>query len=247
MRFVNRKSSDKSTNRPVRLNAGTHQYDRQFPGKQSSGYRERKTIGSKIVEANARLTASIAVVLLVLLALEGLTLLRIASAIQLHVFIGMVLLPLVALKIISVSYRFFKYYTGHTGFQKKGPPVMILRVLGPFIIVLSVVLLVSGLALLFVPLSMRNELLFIHKASFVLWFLAMTVHVLGHLAETLKFAPKDYYAKTRKQLQGAGLRQWTIAACLAIGILLGALMLPRAGAYFPAYFHQQASKVHLHK
>ncbi len=247
---ANKKSSSKYLTGAPRYITGNVKYQprRQFPVLGDSDHNKRKVVKSKIVEANARLTASVAAVLLVLLALEGFTLLRIFSYLQLHVFIGMVLIPLVILKVISVTYRFFKYYTGHKGFRKKGPPVMLLRVLGPFIVILTALLLASGVALLFVPFSMRNGMLFVHKASFVLWFMAMTVHVLGHLAETFKFAPKDYYAKSRKQLQGAGLRQWTVAACLAVGILLGALMLPRAGAYLPAFFaHNPAGKTNLHK
>lgn len=36
--------------------------------------------------------------------------------------------------------------------------------------------------------SLRQELLTLHKASFVLWFIAMTVHVLGHLTDTARLA-----------------------------------------------------------
>jgi len=45
------------------------------------------------VEANARLTGSIAAVLLVLLAAEGLTILRVGRLLTWHVFLGMVLVP----------------------------------------------------------------------------------------------------------------------------------------------------------
>ncbi len=210
-----------------------------FDGQDSpSGNEKRRIVRYKSVEANARFTAALAALLLVLLFVEGITLLKIANLIQVHVFIGMVLIPVVVLKIGSTTYRFIKYYAGHKGFQQKGPPVILLRVLGPFLVILTLVLLITGFALLEVPLSMRNSILFLHKASFVLWFIAMAVHVLGHLSETIKFAPKDYYLKTRRQLKGAGLRQWTIAAGLAVGVLLGALMIPNANRYFSAYFFQ---------
>ena len=45
------------------------------------------------VEGNARLTASVAVVLFVLLAAEGVTILRIRPLLTPHVFIGMLLAP----------------------------------------------------------------------------------------------------------------------------------------------------------
>ena len=67
------------------------------------------------VEGNARLTATTAVVLLALFALEGLTLVRINSRSMLtaHVVVGMVLVPPVLVKVGSTSWRFVRYYTRH--------------------------------------------------------------------------------------------------------------------------------------
>jgi hypothetical protein len=63
-------------------------------------------------EANTRLTAGTAVVLLVLLAAEGVTILRIRGLISAHVFIGMVLVPPVLVKTCSTVCRFARYYLG---------------------------------------------------------------------------------------------------------------------------------------
>jgi len=50
-------------------------------------------------EANEQLTAVVATILLVLLAAEGATILRIRSLLTVHAFVGMLLLPVVALKL----------------------------------------------------------------------------------------------------------------------------------------------------
>lgn len=192
------------------------------------------------VEANSRLTGSTAAVLLVLFAIEGLTILRIGPMLSAHVFVGMLLVPPVLLKIASTGYRFTRYYMGAPAYRRKGPPAPLLRLLGPFMIILTVVVLASGIALVVGPVGMRSNLLLLHKASFVLWFCATAVHVLGHLLETARLAPRDYYWRTRRQIAGAGLRQWTIAASLGIGVVLGALLLPKAGTYLqylPALHH----------
>jgi hypothetical protein len=63
-------------------------------------------------EANARLTAGATVVLLVLLAAEGATILRIRGLLSEHVFIGMLLVPPVLVKTCSTVYRFARYYLG---------------------------------------------------------------------------------------------------------------------------------------
>jgi hypothetical protein len=183
------------------------------------------------VEANARLTSGTAVVLLVLLAAEGVTILRIRGLISAHVFIGMLLVPPVLLKTCSTVYRFARYYRGAAEFRRKGPPPILLRMLGPLVVLLTFAVLASGIALLFAGPSLRSQLLFLHKASFFLWLAAMTVHVLGHLLDTARVAPRDWMRRTRRDVTGAGLRQWTIAASLVVGLLLGLLVLGRVAPW----------------
>jgi hypothetical protein len=55
-----------------------------------------------------------------------------------------------------------------------------MRVMAPLVGVTSPAVLVSGVALLLVGPG-HGQLLTIHKLSFIVWFVAMTVHVLGHL------------------------------------------------------------------
>lgn len=179
------------------------------------------------VRANARLTASNAAVLLVLLAAEGVTILRVRQLVSPHVFIGMLLVPPVLVKMGSTGYRFARYYLGAPAYRRKGPPPVLLRLLGPVVAILTVMVLASGVALLLAPSSWSVQLLFVHKASFVLWFCAMAVHVLGHLAEVARLAPRDWLRRTRRDVSGAGGRQWLIAASLVAGILLGLAMLGR--------------------
>jgi len=154
------------------------------------------------VAGNARLTAANAAVLLVLLAVEGVTILRIRPLLSPHVFIGMVLIPPVLLKVASTSWRFVRYYRGTPAYQRKGPPPILLRLLGPVIVILTLVLLASGVGLMLVGQSWLPLLLKVHKASFVLWFGATTVHVLGHLGEVFRLAPRDLLRRTRRDVRG---------------------------------------------
>jgi hypothetical protein len=183
------------------------------------------------VESNARLTGATAAVLLVLLAVEGVTVLRVRALLNLHVFVGMVLVPPVLLKIGSTSWRFARYYFGAPAYRRKGPPPALLRVLGPAVVILTVVLLASGIGLMIAPHSLRHSLLFLHKASFVLWFGAMTVHVLGHVIDTARLAPRDWVRRTRRDVAGASARQWTLAASLIAGAVLGVAMLGPTAHY----------------
>jgi hypothetical protein len=189
------------------------------------------------VESNARLTAGLGAVLLLLFAAEGLTVLSVRSLLTPHVVIGMVLIPPVLLKMGTTSWRFIRYYTGSPEYRVKGPPHLLLRVLGPAVVLLSGTLLASGVVLLFGPHGWRHRMLLIHKASFVLWFGAMTIHVLGHVLETARLAPLDWVRRTRHEVGGASARQWLLAATLAAGALLGLLSIGAAHSYLPFAHH----------
>jgi hypothetical protein len=215
-----------------RSRTGTHQPKHRAQPKASGSSDEG-------VESNARLTAATAVVLLILFAVEGATLLGIRAHLDVHVFIGMLLIPPVLLKIGSTTWRFARYYSGSPPYRHKGPPPALLRLLGPVLVVLTVILLTSGVALVLVPHALGGRLLLIHKASFFVWFAAMTIHVIGHIIETAKLAPLDLGRRTRVQVAGASARQWSLVAALAVGCVLGVVMLGPTTTYLHGHrlFH----------
>jgi hypothetical protein len=183
------------------------------------------------VEANARLTASTSAVLFALLAAEGVTILRIRELLSVHVFVGMLLIPPVLLKIGSTGYRFVRYYLGSPAYRQNGPPPTVLRVIGPFAVVLTVVVLASGVALLLVQPPVRPSFLSLHKASFVLWFVVIGIHLLGHVSDTTRLASLDWMRSTRRRVAGAGRRQWALVSSLCAGALLGWLLVSQVGQW----------------
>ena len=186
------------------------------------------------VAGNARLTATNAAVLLVLLAAEGVTILRVRQLLSPHVFIGVMLIPPVLVKMASTTWRFVRYYAGAPAYRRKGPPPVLLRLFGPVVVILTLVLLFSGVGLLLVSRPWLPLLLKVHKVSFVLWFATMTIHVLGHLGEVFRLAPRDWLRRTRREVTGAGTRQWLIAASLVAGVMLGFLLLSQTGHWLSA-------------
>ena len=183
---------------------------------------------------NARLTGMTAAVLLVLLAAEGLTLLQVHSLIKPHVIIGMVLVPFVMVKIGSTVWRMARYYLSSAPYRARGTPPLLLRLLGPFVVVLTVTVFASGIAVLLVPHSLNDAVYFVHKASFVLWFGAMTIHVLGHLFDTGRLAPADLITRTRRQVRGAGPRALVQVTCVVAGILLAMATVPTIAPWLAA-------------
>jgi hypothetical protein len=185
-------------------------------------------------QANARLTSSTALVLLVLLALEGVTVVRVGSMLTLHVFIGMLLVPPVLVKLASTFWRFAKYYTGSREYREKGPPPAMLRLLGPFVAITTIILFASGIVLLLGPTAWRGDMSLLHKASFVVWFACMTVHVLGHFKETAQLSTRDWVRRTRARVAGSRSRRLVMTTSLASGVLLALATIPSVGHWVGA-------------
>lgn len=189
------------------------------------------------VDGNSRLTGAAAALLFVLLAIEGATILRIRQLIDLHVFIGFVLIPPVLLKVGSTGYRFLRYYSGHPAYRRRGAPASLLRLLGPAVVVLTLAVLATGVGLLTVSPERPGWLLAAHKGSFVLWFLAMAVHVLAHLRETAVLAWRDW--RPGRTSRSKGFRRLAVLVSLVAGVALGAVFLPSAAPWhhLPFFHH----------
>lgn len=172
---------------------------------------------------NARLTALTGVVLLVLLAVEGVTLMSLQAMISWHIFVGVLVVPVVGLKLASTGYRFFRYYTRRADYVRAGPPHPLLRLLGPVVVVSTVVLLGSGLALIAVGPG-DGLVLNLHKASFIVWLGALGAHVLGHLGRLPPAVREELGSGER--LAGFRWRLLLIAGAVVIGALAAVVVLP---------------------
>jgi hypothetical protein len=177
-------------------------------------------------DGNARLTAAVAVVLLALLAAEGLTLLGGVRRLLLpHIFIGLLLIPPIALKLGSVGWRMMSYYRRIDEYVRKGPPHVLLRILvGPLLVASTVVLFASGIAAALV--GHGGLMLGLHKASFVVWGLAFGVHVLAHLAKLPPLVVPDWIRGD--SLGGRRLRSYVLATTLVAGLVLAVAAVPLA-------------------
>jgi len=189
----------------------------------------RRAEGSGGAAGNERLTGLVAAILLVLLAAEGATILRIHGLITAHVFIGMLLVPPVALKVGSVGYRVVRYYTGGLEYRLKGPPARALRILvAPAVLLSTAALFATGIALVVVGPG-GGIVVGLHKASFVAWFFAMAVHVLWHL-RVLPPALGSEMSR-RPHVSGRSLRLALVVAALVVGVGLAAATLPAAHSW----------------
>jgi hypothetical protein len=185
--------------------------------------------GDDGVAANARLTAAVAVALLILLAAEGATIPFIGSLLGPHIFIGMLLIPPVLTKLGSTGYRFARYYSHSPAYVRRGPPHIALRSLAPGLILTTIALFGTGVALM-IQGPPSDTLRFAHKLSFFAWVALMSLHVLGHLLELPGLALADWRGHDTR-IGGAGLRVATLVAALLAGVALALLTLPLASSW----------------
>ena len=188
---------------------------------------------------NEQLTAVTGVVLILLLAALGVTILRIGGLLNAHMFIGMLLIGPVVLKLASTGYRFVLYYIANPRYRAKGPPATELRLLAPLVVFTTVVVFASGVALLFVGPSARGTLTPIHKVSFVAWLAVTALHVLGHLAEMPRALAADRYESREWDDHGSGrgARALALAGALVGGLVLALLVESQFAAWANVQFH----------
>jgi hypothetical protein len=193
------------------------------PHTRASPARTASAAASGGSDGNSRLTGATAAVLLLLLAVEGLTLVSLRSFLSWHIFIGMLLVPIVALKVASTGWRFVRYYSGHPDYVLAGPPPAFLRMLGPLVVMTTLALFATGVTLAAVGPG-GGIVLGLHKASFVVWFGAMALHVLGHVLRIPGLVRPDL--RGGEGLPASRLRLATVAGAIACGAIVAVATLP---------------------
>ena len=210
--------------------------DQQASASQPAAYSTRagvKRLGCGGATGNERLTAATGATLIVLLAVIGVTIVRLRPLLSVHLFVGMLLIGPVLLKLGSTGYRFVRYYTHNPSYRRKGPPPAALRMIAPIVVISTVVVLASGVALLFAGPSSRDTLLPIHKASFIVWVAFTALHVVGHLPHMPRLLRADYSrsAGWSSDVTGRSGRILSLAGALIAGVVLAVLVIPEFGPW----------------
>jgi hypothetical protein len=169
---------------------------------------------------NEQLTAVAGILLIVFLAVEGATLLNLRALLTVHAFVGMFLLPILLLKLGSTGWRMASYYLGREDYVRRGPPAFTLRVVvAPVVIASTIALFGTGIYLLAVH-ELQGTAVGLHKASFVVWFVATSIHVLARLVRMSD--------ALRARYRGLGLRLGLVAVTLVAATAVAATTLPGA-------------------
>ena len=147
----------------------------------------------------------------------------------------MVITAFVVTKLASVGYRFVRYYLGDPAYVRKGAPHVVLRIAGPILALTTIAVIVTGIAGLAAGRS-AHWLIDLHKASFILWFVVTTVHVIGHVLDTPRLAVADYKPGSRASAVGSVLlRRLVTVLTLATGLMVAYVFIN--SAWIDAWHH----------
>jgi len=184
---------------------------------------------------NARLAAWTGMVLLVLLAVEGVTLIDVRGFITWHIVVGSLLVPPALLKVAVTGWRMLSYYAGNRAYRVAGPPPLLMRLLAPLVVVSTLALLGTGIAVGVVgPQSggaslwgTAASLLFFHQASFAVWVVATSLHVLGRLVP----AARIITGRAASVVEGSALRGLALLGVLAAAVWVVTIVLANSAGW----------------
>jgi hypothetical protein len=177
---------------------------------------------------NRNLTAFLGAILLAGILGELATLLLgLRQTLPVHVFLGVALIPIVALKLGSTGWRMIRYYTGDPDYRREGPPRPFLRAIAPLLAGSTIALFGSGVGVI---VAGPNSHLFraAHSASFALFLLVVGAHALAHLPRLRRFAFADWM---RGRAEGHVLRRGVVAFVLVGGGALALAALQTLGPW----------------
>jgi hypothetical protein len=177
--------------------------------------------------ANARLVAITGLALLVLLPVPYATALSLDLLWRVHYFSGLLLIPLLAVKLAGTGWRAVRYYLGDRGFREDGPPHPMPRITAPILVLSTVVLFLSGVEMLlgadrFGPWST------IHNGAAIIFTGALGLHLLAHLWDTPTEVVGDLAPSRIAASRVPGSRRRVVITVVAfvVGITLATAAMP---------------------
>lgn len=201
-------------------------------------HREDPTLpGTGGPSGNAQLTAWTGLFLLALIVAELATLISVRHLVAWHIAIGAALIPPALLKTATTGWRMVRYYTGSPVYTQAGPPPLLMRLLGPLVVLSTLGVLATGtvLALLGSDSSRRPLLtvlgfsvswLTVHQGSFIVWGAVTGLHVLG------RFVPALHAARSpRGGHDGGGKRVAMLVGTAVAASAAAALLLSVASSW----------------
>lgn len=183
------------------------------------------------VIGNKSLTALVSLVLLMLIIVELVTSAFLHIWLPAHTVVGVLLAGPLLLKMGATGWRFLRYYTRVPAYVRWRPPPLVLRVLGPVLLVTTLVMVGSGIGL--VVAGPLQSLLLTHVFSALLWLPLIAVHSLAHILQASRSIAADWSRRQGSRFPvGRVWRLGTNLGALAFGVIGAWLLFPAATPLF---------------
>lgn len=183
------------------------------------------------VIGNVRLTALVSLVLLVLIIVELVTSAFLRLWLPAHTVVGVLLAGPLLVKMGSTGWRFLRYYTGAPAYVRRGPPPLVLRVLGPALLVTTLAMVGSGIGL--VVTGPLQPFLLTHVFSALVWLPLIAVHSLAHWSQVPQSIAPDWRTELGPRFHvERGLRLGVNLGALLLGVIAAVLLFPAATPLF---------------
>jgi len=178
--------------------------------------------------ANSRLVAMSGLALLILLPVPYVSALGLDSLWRVHYFSGLLLVPLLGVKLGGTGWRAVRYYLGDRGFRADGPPHPMPRITAPILVLSTVVLFLSGVEML-LGADRFGSWSTIHNGAAIVFTGALGLHLLAHLWDTPREVAADLVpSRATAPAKVSGARRRTAVTVIAIvaGISLATAAMP---------------------
>jgi len=196
---------------------------------------------------NARMTAWLGLGLLIVFLAELVTLLDVTGLISWHIIIGVLLVPPALVKTATTGWRILRYYTGNRAYRQAGPPPLLLRLLGPVVVLTTLTVLSSGLVLIavgpdatFTPLltvaGQQISWLTLHQITFIAWGVATGLHVLARTVPAARLALASESRSSR--VAGTPARSLTLLATVIVAATAAVIILQLSGSWTGGDLHR---------
>ena len=151
-------------------------------------------------------------------------------------------MPVALVKTGSTGWRVLRYYTGQRDYVAAGPPPLLLRWLGPLVVLTTLGVLGTGLALialgpqashrtLFDALGQRVDATTLHQALFIGFAVAVGLHILVRLYPATVLAAGRTGPAGASRHPGGVARLTLVAISLLVGAVTAVLVVGASGSW----------------
>lgn len=202
--------------------------------------REPTVLGSPVL-GSLEATAAVALVLLLALAVQALTVVELGHLLAPHVAVGAGIAALAAAKVASVGRRALAWHRGEPWARTSEKPTLPVRVLGAALVGATVAVLASGATILVVGHADVLVAREAHIVAFVVWAGLVAIHLLRNGWRAVGAAARSTGVAGGRRAPGpsSGAGAWwrgvalaggTLAAGLAFGAVVVSQFAPRIAA-----------------